>query len=104
MEIEAWFLGMYGFLCQVDHRLTEKFIMDSIGLNLNDDPEKTVFHPALELGKIYSLAGKKYDKHRSNISSIMASLSHNDYMGLIQSGKCSTFKAFAESLVGCELS
>ena len=104
MEIEAWFLGMYGFLCQVDNRLTDKFIMDSIGLNLDDDPEKTVFHPALELGKIYSLVGKKYDKHRSDISSIMASLSHDDYMGLIQSGKCSTFKDFAESLVGCELS
>lgn len=104
MEIEAWFLGMYGFLRQVDNRLTLDNIKDGIGIDLNDDPEKTVFHPALELGKIYSLVGKKYDKHRSDISSIMASLSHDDYMGLIHSGKCSSFKVFAESLVGYELS
>lgn len=104
MEIEAWLLGMYGFLCQVDNRLTQKYIMDGIGLDLDKDPEETIFHPALELGKVYSLVGRKYDKHLSDISSIMANLSRDDYMGLIHSGKCSSFKTFAESLVGYKLS
>lgn len=104
MEIEAWFLGMYGFLCQIDNRLTLDNIKNGIGIDLNNDPEKTVFHPALELGRIYSLVGKKYDKHRSDISSIMANLTHDDYMGLIHSGRCLTFKTFAECLVGNELS
>lgn len=100
MEVEAWFLGMAGFLEKVDGMLTLDYVQKQTGLNLEDDPEKSVFHPAAELGKIYSLVGKQYDKHQSDISSIMAKLTTDDFINLIESGKCQAFKSFAESLLG----
>ena len=59
-----------------------------------------IFHPAAELGKIYALVDKRYDKHKSDISSIMSLLTNDDFLRLINSGKCNTFKMFAESLLG----
>ena len=103
MEVEAWFLGMPRFLEKVDKRLTLDNVLQNTGINLKEDPEKTVFHPAAELGRIYSLVGKQYDKHQSDIFSIMSKLTNDDFIELIQSGKCQAFKAFAESLLGYQL-
>lgn len=100
MEVEAWFLGMSGFMEKVDERLSADFVRQNIGINLEDDPEKSVFHPAAELGRIYSLVGKQYDKHQSDIASIMSKLTTDDFVRLIESGKCHAFKNFAESLLG----
>ena len=100
MEIEAWFLGMDGFLERLDSRLTRDFVIKDLNINLDADPENTIFHPAAELGKIYALVDKRYDKHKSDISSIMSLLTNDDFLRLINSGKCNTFKMFAESLLG----
>lgn len=100
MEVEAWLLGMYDYLLSVDKRLTKEFIMESIGVDLEEDPEKTIFRPAVELDRIYGLAGKQYDKHLSDIETIMSILKTDDFCKLMCSGKCNTFKLFAESLLG----
>ena len=100
MEVEAWFMGMDDFMERLDGRLTRDFVSQNLNISLDDDPEKTIFHPAAELGKIYALVGKQYDKHKSDISSIMSLLTNDDYLRLIHSGKCNTFKMFAESLLG----
>ena len=100
MEVEAWFMGMDDFMERLDGRLTRDFVSQNLNMSLDDDPEKTMFHPAAELGKIYALVGKQYDKHKSDISSIMSLLTNDDYLRLIHSGKCNTFKMFAESLLG----
>lgn len=99
MEIEAWFLGMHKFLESLNDKLTPQFIQQLNNIDLSADPEMTIFHPAAELGKIYALIGKQYDKHISDISSIMSKLSIDDFKNLMSSGKCQTFKAFAESLL-----
>ena len=103
MEVEAWLLGIPRFLEKVDKRLTLDNVMQNTGINLKEDPEKTVFHPAAELGRIYSSVGKQYDKHQSDIFAIMSKLTNDDFIELIQSGKCQAFKAFAESLLGYQL-
>lgn len=102
MEVEAWFLGMSGYLEKIDERLTAEYVSQNVGINLEDDPEKSVFHPAAELGRIYSLVGKQYDKHQSDISAIMSKLATDDFVELIESGKCQAFKSFVESLIGLE--
>ncbi len=102
MEVEAWLLGMYDYLLFIDKRLTKDNIRESLGIDLDEDPEKTIVHPAIELGKIYHLAEKQYDKHRSDISAIMSFLTNEDFVGLINSGKCNSFKLFVKSLVGIE--
>ena len=103
MEVEAWFLGMSGYLNKIDGRLTQEYVQKNLGIDLGHDPEKTVFHPAVELGKIYSLVGKQYDKHLSDISAIMSKLTRDDFLELIGSGKCRAFKSFAESLLGTRI-
>lgn len=100
MEVEAWLLGMHDYLLSVDKRLTGDYIKESIGVDLNADPEKTIVHPAMELGRIYSLVGKQYDKHLSDISAIMSVLANDDFRKLMGSGKCNSFKMFVESLLG----
>ena len=102
MEVEAWLLGMYDYLLSFDKRLTSDYIKESIGIDLDADPEKTIVHPALELDRIYGLAGKQYDKHLSDIETIMSILTTDDFYKLIESGKCNTFKKFVESLLGLE--
>ncbi len=103
MEIEAWFLGMHKYLTSLNANLTPQFILQHNKIDLTTDPEKNIFHPAEELSRIYTLVGKTYDKHISDISSIMSKLSTQDFKELIRSGKCSTFKTFAESLLGTKL-
>ena len=100
MEVEAWLLGIPGFIGKIDERLTSEYVLQEVGVNLEDDPEQTMFHPAAELGKVYSLAGRQYDKHQSDISAIMAKLTTDDFLELIGSGKCREFRKFAESLLG----
>ena len=53
MEVEAWLLGMHDYLLSVDKRLTGDYIKESTGIDLDADPEKTIVHPAVELGRIY---------------------------------------------------
>lgn len=99
MEIEAWLLGMDRFLQAVDERLTIDYVSQNVGINLTDNPETSFFHPAAELAKIYGLVGKIYDKHETDISSIMSSLQVEDFKILMQSGSCQSFKSFVESLL-----
>ena len=89
-----------GVFERLDSRLTQDFVSQNLNISLDDDPEKTVFHPAAELGKMYALVGKQYDKHKSDISSIMSLITKDDFLRLIYSGKCNTFKMFSESLLG----
>ena len=73
---------------------------ESTGIDLDADPEKTIVHPAMELGRIYDLVGKQYNKHLSDISAIMSILTTDDFCKLMDTGKCNTFKKFVESLLG----
>ena len=100
MEVEAWLLGMHRFLQTVDEKLTPEYVVQNAGIDLEDNPETSFFHPAAALAKIYGLAGKMYDKHETDISSIMASLQVEDFKKLVHSGYCQSFKSFVESLLG----
>lgn len=100
MEIEAWLLGMKDLFLSLDDKLTVEYIKNQLGIDLSKDPEATLFHPAKDLGLIYSEVGKTYDKHETDICSIMSKLTPENFLTLVYSGKCATFKAFAESLLG----
>ena len=99
MEVEAWLLGMSQYLVALNEKLTPSFIKAETNIDLNEDPETSVFHPAASLDKIYRLVGKNYNKHLSDISSIMAVLEKEDIISLIHSGHCATFKSFMETLL-----
>lgn len=52
MEVEAWLLGMHHYLEAIDSKLTTDYVKKETGLDLDMDPETTIFHPAVELDKI----------------------------------------------------
>lgn len=100
MEVEAWFLGFKDIFTGIDSRLTNEYIKSQLNYDLDkDDPEKTYYHPAKIIGNIFQLVGKKYDKHESDVSSLIYPLTKDHYNELIESGKCSIFARFTEELL-----
>ena len=84
MEVEAWLLGM------------PKFFESLSGVN---DPEKDVYHPAIILEELRKAEGLTYQKHRDEIEAIMGSVTKDDYIELIGSGRCQSFRKFVEVLL-----
>ncbi|WP_297057596.1 DUF4276 family protein [uncultured Duncaniella sp.] len=99
MEVEAWVLGMGWYLERMDQSLTQQHLLDSLGLDLEADPETTEYHPADRLNDIYGLIGTSYGKHHTQANSIMGLLDKDDFMMLMSLGKCSSFSRFASSLL-----
>lgn len=85
MEVEAWLLGMPKYM----------EILTDI-----DDPEKEIYHPAAKLAELRSLEGLTYDKHREEINNIVGKLTKDDYLALLHSGRCHSFRTFVDTLVG----
>jgi len=99
METEAWFLGFNRFE-QIDIRLTNQYIMENLGFDLNSiDPEISFFHPAYIISQIYQLVGKDYDKHKGDIEAIAKKIMKNDYDDLYLKEKCKSFKEFYNILL-----
>lgn len=99
MEVEAWILGMYQFLQQIDSSLTPQFIMSRLQIDITADPEISFYHPAKVLDEIYRLAGRQYGKHLNEIASITSQFSKDDYARLLASGHCKSFNEFIKDLV-----
>ncbi len=98
MEVEAWILGMGWFFEKLNPILTAKYIYESINLNIDRDPEVTEYHPANRLNDIYSLIGKTYGKHKDEVDTIMSCLYRQDFIDLLESDKCNSFREFKQSL------
>ena len=80
MEVEAWMIGLMKFV--------------------DDDPETTVFHPAHLLDSFLKQKGRRYDKKEGEVESICGLFAKEDYIKLMESGKCLSFKKFVGSLLG----
>lgn len=104
MEVEAWFLGLPTLFTKIDPCLTVDYIKKELKLDLSLDPESTHYHPAKEMGRIYRLVGKTYDKHVTDVTSIVNKIDREDYEALInQAAKCFSFKEFAEIVISSPL-
>ena len=84
MEVEAWLLGMPIFF----ENLSEI-----------NDPETDIYHPATILEELRKTDGLTYQKHRDEIEGIMGSIQKEDYLALIDSGRCQSFRKFVEVLM-----
>lgn len=99
MELESWLLGMGWFLQKVDPILTQEYLKSSkLRLDLNKDPEISLYRPAKKLRKIYSHIGSLYRKREDEIISIMNLLEKLDFTALLLSGKCNSFSDFVYNL------
>lgn len=95
MELEAWLLGFYENFERIDASLTAENIKDNLGFDLRvTDPETTFSQPAIQLEQVLNLVNKKYDKHKSEIESIVSNITLDDLEHLIGNGRCESFALF----------
>lgn len=99
MEVEAWFLGMYSYLQKINPKLTPELIQAQLGTDITQDPEITIYHPAKLLNDIYQLEKMQYGKHANDACAITSALEKEDYLHLIESGKCQSFKEFINDII-----
>ena len=92
MEVETWMLALLdkwkGDISDVD--ILQYF-----------NPEgklEEIFHPFEVVKSISSIGGTPYDKHASQVNSIMANIGWEDYKDLYESNRCPSFNAFVDDL------
>ncbi len=99
MELETWWLGMYNLFLKINPILTVKFIQKYNGYNLSTiDPQKSFFHPAVELNKIFSLVGMEYKKSKDEVESITTKIESSDIEDAIRNNRCQSFSSFFMAL------
>jgi hypothetical protein len=95
MEGESWILGFHDCFEKINPLLNSTYINEKLGFDLEKlDPEITFFHPANVVKDIYQLVGENYSKSKGNIEAIMSTLQDEDFINLLNSGKCNSFKDF----------
>ncbi|WKZ34905.1 MAG: hypothetical protein QY332_14905 [Anaerolineales bacterium] len=95
MELEAWILAMHKVLTRIDTQLTSEYIAEQLGYDLCViDPETSFFSPANELAEIFTLAGKKYDKHRGDMENIAHNIFDEDILNVLEDKRFNSFTSF----------
>lgn len=98
MEIEAWLLALSSVFQKVDGALDANRLKESVGIDINDDPQVAYFHPYSKLEEIFKSVGKTYSKHWREIKEIVFKLKWKDFEVLYNSGKCQSFRDFYDSV------
>lgn len=100
MEYEAWMLGLIdNYIRSKDRSIDD--ISKELNIDLCSDPEK-VYHPFNLVRRIYKACGNDYHKHEDDARSFLSLLAKDDYERLRNSGRCSSFSKFLDSLLGGE--
>ena len=99
MEVEAWLLGMDRLPMVIDSSFTASDIKDELGIDLSQDPELSIYHPAVALNSIYKLSGNIYGKHTDDTERVISQLMREDFEQLYVSGKCQSFQHFVDAIV-----
>lgn len=92
MEVETWMLALIdkwkGTISDAD--IKEYFNADGF--------LEEIYHPAEIVKAITGISGVSYDKHSSQVNSIMANVGWEDYLALYNSNRCPSFNTFVDSL------
>lgn len=98
MEYETWMMALLkNFVERKGYNYLD--VLSQLNIDAESDFEKTIFHPANIVKKIYELIGEKYGKHAEDQLSFLATLEKEDYEWLRSSGKCVSFCSFMDSLL-----
>ena len=99
MEFEAWLIGIYRNLERIDPILTTVYIREQLNIDLDvDDPETTIFHPAVIFGRILALANIRYGKHGDEMERIVSRITMEDIDFIVDSGRCNSLALFVSEL------
>jgi len=95
MELESWLLGIHENFERIDASLTAEAIRDGLGFDLRVvDPETVFFQPAIQFGQVLNLANISYDKHKSEMESIVSNITLDDLHRLVNANRCQSFALF----------
>lgn len=98
METEAWLLAMNDVFKKIDGQLDEKGLMNLAQVDICQDPQTCYFHPFTKLEDIFKSIGRNYSKHWREIKEIVFKLKWADFEQLYQSGKCTSYREFCDSV------
>ncbi len=99
MELEAWFLSMYNLFGKIDPKLSCDYIAEMLGFDLRAvAPEKEFYKPSGQVNDILMLAGRHYDKSKSDVEGITSRMELSDFANAIENGRCKAFEAFCREL------
>lgn len=99
MEIESWLLGFRKVFKRMNNQLTVEYIKEQLGIDLETiNPENTFFHPAEQMDQIFQLIAQRYNKSKGDINSLVSHIEREDYLELLESDKCHSYKEFLNSL------
>lgn len=85
MEVESWFMAEWSHFLRLDSRLSFDWISSVLGADPSVCDVEAIDRPALELDKIYSLAGIRYDKRRDVVQKTVDILDYEEiYLRLSQ--------------------
>ena len=100
MEVEAWYLGMYKLLEEINPDLTIDSVKGKFGLNLrNLDPQSEFVHPSVVLDRILQLVGRKYKKSLNDAEKFAARVTLDHLQTATERGRCSHLKEFLVALL-----
>jgi len=100
MEVEAWYLGMYELLEEINSALTIDFVKGKIGLSLSNlDPQSEFVHPSVVLDRILQLVGGKYKKSRKDAERFANRVTLEHLQTATGGGRCSHLKQFLATLL-----
>lgn len=102
MEIETWMLSMPELLLRIDSRLTAEYILCELGVDLNADLEKTLYHPAQTMKDVLKLVGREYNKHTAETSAVTSLIQKDACISLMQSDKCEAFRNFMQLILSTD--
>lgn len=92
MEVETWMLAL------LDKWKVDISDTDILQYFNPDDNLEEIYHPAEIVKAITGIAGVPYDKHATQVNSIMANIGWDDYKDLYQSNRCPSFNEFIDDL------
>ena len=99
MEYEAWMLALIeGYVSNKGLNYTD--VCQKLNINVDQDPETTVYHPYNKVRQIYQACGSDYHKHGRESHSFLSTLDLEGYEKLRHSEKCISFRKFIDSLLG----
>ena len=102
MELEAWWFCIYPLFYHYDKRFTVDLIKEILGEDVSQiDPEKTFFHPAKKVEKLFESVEERYTKKREQVEKMMACLKIEDLNDILKKDnkRCASFKRFCHDLM-----
>lgn len=93
MEVETWMLALL-------EKWKGNISDEDIALYFDSQAElENIFHPAAVMKNITEKTGEPYEKHKTQVNSIMSNIEWQDFQDLYDSNRCPSFNRFMDDIL-----